>query len=327
MTRRQPPDGLQSTRKSRTFYPTDSALEARMRAASPAGTYAFFLHEDLDRVMPYNMGHPGRFQARVTGPDALKAQPLIEQAFSGEGWRPSLYDSVREFAATIARHLVFSGPVTYEIDYLYPLAADSDRQAEFRLELVAPGTLSHHGRQPIQYVPAAYGGSRDKTGMTYVELDPATLITFRLGAAEEATVREIINFLKTASALDGPGARLMAQGGDAYSFAEHQRKRGELIAKITEPIGWNARDLFKDNRLEPYDAWRKLRFLEFTIKIRGLIVERLNAAIAQVGNRLGFRAAIELEGLPTLLDVEQAKNDLETGQRSIRELTIFAMQV
>lgn len=58
MRRRQPTDGLRSTRRSRTFYSTDPALEARMRAASPAGTYAFYLHEDLDRVMPYNMGHP-----------------------------------------------------------------------------------------------------------------------------------------------------------------------------------------------------------------------------------------------------------------------------
>lgn len=48
MRHRQPADGLRSTRRSRTFYPTDPALEARMRAASPGGIFAFYLHEDLD---------------------------------------------------------------------------------------------------------------------------------------------------------------------------------------------------------------------------------------------------------------------------------------
>ena len=71
--------------------------------------------------------------------------------------------------------------MTYEIDYLYP--------AGRRLPVPRPNSgssscpqarSSYHGRQPIQYVPAAFGGPRDKTGLTYVDLDPATLVTFRL---------------------------------------------------------------------------------------------------------------------------------------------------
>ena len=300
-----------------------------MRAASPTGTYAFYLHEDLDRVMPYSMGHPPRYHAEVTGPDALKAQPLIEQALNGEQRRHLLYDSVRAFASTTARHLIFSGPVTYEIDYLYPPAEEpGSTPAGFRLELIAPGTLNYQGSQPIQYVPAAYEGPRDKTGMTYVELDPATLVTFRLERADEVTVRKIIKFLRTASALDMTGATLITQDTKgAFSFAEHQRKRGELIAEITEPIGWNARGLFRDNHLEPYDTWRKLRFLEFTIRLRDLIMDRLNVAIAQAGEKIGFHAALELVGLTTLPDVERAKDDLRSGKRSIRDLERFAMQL
>lgn len=103
--------------------------------------------------------------------------------------------------------------------------------------------------------------------------------------------------------------------------------RGELIAKITEPIGWNARDLFNDNHLEPYNTWRKLRFLQFTIGIRDVIMERLNQAIARAGERIGFQAAIELNGLATHFDVEKVKDDLNTGRRSIREIERFAMQL
>jgi len=299
-----------------------------MESGSPSGLYAFCLHEDLDRVMPYNMGHPPRLQARVTGPDALKTRPLIDQALNLDGHRHQLYDSVRDFTVTTARHLIFTGPVTYEIDYLYAPGQEPDSApAGFRLELIAPGTLGHHGHQPIQYVPTAYGGPRDKTGMTYVELDPADLVTFQLPQVGEVTVRKIVNFLRTAATLDGSGLSLSQDSRGTYSFSEHQRRRGELFAKVTKPIGWDGRDLFKDNHLESYGTWRRIRFLEFTIGLRDLILGRLNSAITQAGKRIGFQAAIELDGLLTLADVEKAKDDLRTGKRSNGDLERFAAQL
>lgn len=328
MRRPRPADGLRSTRRSRTFYPVDPALQQRMRATSFEGYYTFLLHQDLDFVIPYTMDRPGGPEARVTGPDADRAAPLIERALSGRDWTPSLSDSVRRFVSSTAQHLVIGGPVTYEIDYLYPEAGTSATPTEFRLELVPPGTLSHHGRQPIQYIPAAFGGPQDKTGLTYVDLDPATLVTFRLDRAEEAAVRKMASFLRAASSLQGADMPLMEQstrGGTPYSFAEHQRERAELFAKVTEPIGWNVRGLFQDDHLAPYDVWRQLRFLEFKIRLRDMIMDRLNTTLSEVGSKLGFRAAIELSGLPTLQDVDDAKSDLRTGRRSLNDLATFAI--
>lgn len=322
------PDGLRSSRKSRTFYPTEPGLEERMRAVSFEGYYTFLLHQDLDFVIPYTMGDHGGPQARVTGPDAVRAAPLIEAALADEDWTPPFPDLVRKFVSSTAQHLVIGGPVTYEIDYLYPRDATSSPPAGFRLELVPPGTLSHHGRQPIQYVPTAFGGPRDKTGLTYVKLDPATLVTFRLAQAEEAAVRKMITFLRAANAFQGAETALMEQStrdGTPYSFTEHHRELGDILAVVTEPIGWNARSLFQGDRLAPYEVWRQLRFAEFKIRLRDLIMERLNAALAKAGGRLGFEAAIELSGLPSLQDVDKAKGDLRTGHRSLADLAVFAM--
>jgi hypothetical protein len=328
MRRPRPADGLRSTRRSRTFYPVDPALQERMRAASFEGSYTFLLYQDLDFVIPYTMGRGGAPEARVTGPDAARAAPLIERALSGQDWTPSISDSVREFVSSTAQHLVIGGPVTYEIDYLYPKAGASATPTEFRLELVLPGTMSYHGRQPIQYIPAAFGGPQDKTGLTYVDLDPATLVTFRLDRAEEAAVRKLVSFLRAASSLQVAEMPLMEQamrGGTAYSFAEHQRERGELFARVTEPVGWKVRGLFQDNHLAPYDVWRQLRFLEFKIRLRDLIMGRLNTTLLEVGSQMGFQAAIELSGLPTLQDVDDAKNDLRSGRRSLDDLATFAV--
>jgi hypothetical protein len=303
-------------------------MQARMRATSFEGYYTFLLYQDLDFVIPYAIGRESEPAARVTGADADMAAPLIERALADREWTPPLSDSVREFVSSTAQHLVIGGPVTYEIDYLYPADSASSRPVEFRLELVPPGTLAHHGKQPIQYIPATFGGPRDKTGMTYTDLDPATLVTFRLEPAAEATVRKIVSFLRTASQLQASEMPLMEQsmrGDTPYSLAEHQHIRAELFAKITEPIGWNVRGLFQDNHLAPYDVWRQLRFLEFKIRLRDLIINRLNVALCEVGSQLGFRAAIELSGLPTLQDVSAAKDDLQSGRRSLSDLATFAI--
>jgi hypothetical protein len=218
--------------------------------------------------------------------------------------------------------------VTYEIDYLYPAADSPGRPVEFRLELVLPGTLSYHGRQPIQYVLTAFGGPQDKTGLTYIDLDPATLVTFHLDPVAEAAVRKMVSFLRAANSLQGAEMPLIEQsmrGSTPYNFTEHQRELGELFARVTEPIGWNVRGLFQDNHLAPYDVWRQLRFLEFKIRLRDLIMDRLNIALAEVGRQMGFRAAIELVGLPALQDVDEAKGDLNSGRRSLDDLATFAI--
>jgi hypothetical protein len=40
---------------------------------------------------------------------------------------------------------------------------------------------------------------------------------------------------------------------------------------------------------------------------------------------VGFQAAIELTGLPTLQDVEDAKSDLQAGQQSMTDLVRFTI--
>ncbi len=71
--------------------------------------------------------------------------------------------------------------------------------------------------------------------------------------------------------------------------------------------------------------WRQLRFLEFKVGLRDLIMNRLNATLSDVGAHPGFQATIELRGLPTLQDVHEAKDDLRSGRRGLSELARFAI--
>jgi hypothetical protein len=327
--RRSANDDLDSTRRSRSFYPVhDPDLAARMHAVSFEGYYTYLLHQDLNFVFPYDLGRGHDPAARVISPDADRAESLIEDAISDRDGHPSLTDALRAFVNSTAQYLVISGPVTYEVDYLRPAGTPPERPTSFRLELVIPGTLAEHEGRPIQYLPAAFGGPKDKTGLHYVELDPATLVTFRLDPDLEVPVRKLINFLRAANQQQGSEATLMEKsitGASPYNFSEHQRERSELFAKVTQPVGWNVRGLFRVNHLEPYEVWRQLRFLEFKVRLRNSIMDRLNATIAEVGKRLGFVASIELTGLPTLQDVESAKEDLQLGRRGLSDLAAFAI--
>lgn len=329
--RRQRPadDGLESTRRSRTFYPVhDPNLQARMHAVSFEGLYTSLLHQDLDFIVPYDLGRGDSPSVRVIGPDADRAWPLIEDAISGGDRIRSLPDALRNFVGSTAQYLVIAGPVTYEIAYLRQADTPPDRLTSFRLELVLPGTLAQLRGRPIQYVPAAFGGPQDESGLHYVDLDPATLVTFQLDPDLEGPVRKMVKFLRAANLQQEADAGLMEQtmaGASPYNFSQHQRERSELFAKITQPVGWNVRGLFKDGHLEPYDVWRQLRFLEFKVRLRDSIMDLLNATIADVGVQLHFEASIELTGLPTLQDIESAKEDLRHGRRALNDLANFAI--
>jgi len=253
---------------------------------------------------------------------------MITQALSTNEHTYWLTDALERFVRSAAQNLVLAGPVTYEINYLYPVEGESAAEPmRFRLELIAPGTMSYHGTTPIQYVLSTFGGPTDSTGLTYVELDPQTLVTFHLPDPIEDQVKKIIHFLRAANREQVSGSALLDQsmrGKSGYSFTRHQEELAELFAAATAPIGWNARGLFTYNHLEPYDVWRELKFMEFKTRVRQAILHQLNDVLAQIGSVLRFEAQIELVGVVALSDIEQAMEDMRSGARSIGQLARFA---
>jgi hypothetical protein len=327
---RRPDNDMRSSRRSYTFYPVDSPeLAERMKVAYPIeGFYTYLLLQDLDHVVPYSIGRDGGERARVVGRDADDALPLIAEALSERSY-PSLQDGIRQFVNRAAQQLVLGGPCTYEVAFLSRANAPAEnRPVGFRLELVTPGTLGERSGAPIQYVLPTLSTLRDRNGLSYVELDPATLVRFTLPGELEKPVRRLVQFLITANQEQGKEFGLMetsVREKTDYNFSAHKRERGELFAQVSQPVGWNIRDLFPDNQLEALQVWRRIRFLEFKVRVRDSILARLNDVIALAGVRVGFEAAVELEGLPTIQDVEAAKDDLKTGRRGLGDLALWAI--
>src|SRR5204862_5582066 len=110
------------------------------------------------------------------------------------------------------------------------------------------------------------------------------------------------------------------QGPTQYEPEVHRDETGELIAAATVPIGWTVRDLYTKHRLDPYIAWRALRFLGFKIRLRDAAMDGVNRALTIAGSLLDFEVHIELSGVPTAADVEAGLADLEAGRRSLSDL-------
>jgi hypothetical protein len=332
MRRRHREPELIGTRRSKSFYPVDSPqLQDRMARAIPRGYYTHLLEQDLDHVVPYTMGRGDGPTAVAVGDDTEhRAALLISNALSARQSHAWLDDSIRTFINRTAQILVLYGPATYEIDYLSRPDAESDQPPEaFGLDLIPLGTLAHRGKQPIQYVLPTLGTLKDKSGLTYVELDPTTLVTFNLAPESDRDVRKVVSFLTLANTEQEGTYALATQamrGPSPYRFSEHLKEKADLFARATEPIGWNVRELFTTNHLEPYDLWRSLRFLEFKVRLREAILAQLNQALDVIGKTMGFAVTIELRGLASLADVEAAQLDLASGRRGIGELKRFAVE-
>lgn len=326
MTRHEEP--VRSSRKSYTFYPVDSPeLAQRIESAvSFEGFYTYLLHQDLDHVVPYRLGRDDRGEARMVGRDAERASELVAAALSDRDYHPSLEDGVRDFFGTTAQYLVLGRPVTYEIEYLYRASAPENASPEwFGLHLIQPGTLDEHNGQPVQYVLPTISSQRDTNGLSYVDLDASTLVRFTLPPELAKPVRRLVSFLKTANAEQGSELALVEQamtGSSPFSYDEYRRQQRDLFARVTEPVGWNARDLFTEGRLEPFGVWRQIRFLEFKVKLRNKICEDLNATISLVGEKMGFEAKLELDGLPTLETIESLKSDFRSGRQGFGDLVM-----
>lgn len=328
--RRNRDANLRSSRLSHSYYPVDNPeLAQRMQNAFPIdGFYTHLLYQDLGGVVPYTLGRDDGGRARLVGADAERALPIVSAALS-DRMVPSLQDGVRDLVSSTAQHLVFGGPCTYELAFLFPPDAKSDdHPVGFELPLITPGTLSTRDRAPIQYVLPSLSDLRDANGLSYVTLNPDRLMQFTLPEDLVAPVGRLVSFLETANKEQNKEYGLMEQSvikRTDYEFSAHKLEQGQLFAEVTRPVGWNVRELFSDNQLEPYVTWRRIRFLEFKVKLRDRILDRLNDVMKLAGSKLGFEVTIQLEGLPTIEDIDRAKDDLRTGRRGLLELAEFAI--
>ncbi len=298
----------------------DPRLRARPRYHEHP--YTHMLIDDISlAIIPFPSAarRNAKYQASIV-PENPELEEVVSYALSdprsrGRDLVGALYDFVTEAARMIAGY----GEAICEIVYL--LEPETDEPLAFDFSFIQPLTVYRRRGELVQYIPA---GVVSELGIAqHVTLSPDCVLFFYLPKTvrrEWAGIMDILVPMK----LVPPDFSLPAFGTGAprvpFDLDSHHHTRRLLIMKSVRDIGWNARQYPQDGFLEYYWLHRYLLFERFRIEIRESIIATLNEGLSRVGAKLGLTGQIQIDGLPTLEDVERAQEHLRNGDRSVEDI-------
>lgn len=104
----------------------------------------------------------------------------------------------------------------------------------------------------------------------------------------------------------------------------HKEAVDAHLRSETRELGWDGRDSFTDGMLDPHRVWRDLQFARFQLAVRAPIIAGLQEAIYIAGQVSGFDGRIEVNGLLTAQELDEAATHLAKGTRSLTALSCLA---
>ena len=324
---RDPYRDLHSNRSSYP-YALDTAeplllKHLRRHRRQPSGFYGYMFVEDASSLLPWGRGFDEGFTTTIT-PSTPELSDLLCNALPGiNGFRSTLSDAIRQHLEWAARQLLL-GNAPYEVDYLTESADPTAQPVGFQIGWIFPTEsveqLEVGRRRYVQYVPARVGGTGRKNGLHYRELNERNLTVLRLGWRRRRTLRHAFAVMRAA---DSQRATPQHIATTPNSYFEPERFRARMAGEIltaTRDLGWYGRSMFDEHMLGPYLVWRHLQFQRFKIELRDFILKDLIATLQRAARQLGESVRIDLAGLLTSDDVDQAEADLRTGGRHFSEL-------
>jgi len=314
---------LRSSQKS-VHFPREEVAEADRKARDKSHRYMelypHMLIEDISlRIMPTG-GRTNNKNFRVEwASEDTDVEAVIVQSISHHH-RWGLAEAACEFFHDCAQTMMIYGIAVYEIVMFS--SQDTGEAINFRLVQINPDSLAITADSVIQNIPKSVA-ERHKIN-TEVSI-PRDLTQIFL--VPESIRNKFDVVMDKLSMLSSPGpTELMFPENTStqsipYDYSKHMRLRAIAILDAVKEIGWNARRMpEEDDVLEYYWLERRLRFEEFLIDIRSCILAGLNEAVMKAGREIGFAGVIEIEGLPSLEDVEESRRRLSVGEGRFDEM-------
>jgi hypothetical protein len=281
--------------------------------------YPSMLIEDVQiGVMPYGRRTANKPFAISLCPSNEEFANLITKGLPTYHRYRNIEDALCHFIKECAQSLIPFNRVVYEIAYLTD--SENSRIVGFELVYIPPHSLTQHRDKFAQIIPAhiPIAGSPER----YIELSRDSILIFE----PPPKIRNILPIiLESLSKLGSLGmSRIMrtshATKNSAYDFNTHLKMSKFAFAQITKEIGWNGRNILTDNILEYYLVYRQLLFEKFKIEIRDTILETLNSGLEGIGSKLDYSGKLEISGLPTLKEIDEAFYSLDKGDRTFKEI-------
>jgi len=283
-----------------------------------AESYSHMLIEDVcNQILPIDSHFgKGSYLPRIAPEDRM-IEALICRGIAGQRYERNIAYALHEFFRNCVQAIGVYGNASYEI--VYSVKPGTSKPMGFRFEPLSPVPHGRHG-QYCQRIPRQIAKSKGVPSRMKLPEDIVLVCNPRISLRITETLRCLATLSDPVSldlALSKSGER---RERVPYDWEAHRRSHSLAIASTCRDIGWEARNLFRNDILEYYSIHRKLKFARFVMELRDSILAMLNEGIARVGKELGFSAQIVLEGLPVLGDVEKAEGYLRTGERPFKEI-------
>lgn len=282
----------------------------------PVGSYAQMLIDDISTgILPY-----GSREEKYTSltPSDAKYERILAYALSQHSYyrQLDLVGESRSFIELVAGTVARFGNCVCEVVELKDPATADGKTVAFRLPKLNPLTVRKQGKLWKQFVP------QENENLLELTLPLERLIVFDLPQQHRAYWQKMIESLKLLdlSFPDLTDRDSSRSPRNAFDYKAHHELLDQAILRITRDIGWDMRRNTPDGITEYYWLHRRLRFVKFRIELRDHIIDTLNVGLKTMRSLLGTESLIELQNLPTIVDVEQAEEDLRSGTRSVKEI-------
>jgi len=278
------------------------------------------LPEDVSLgIMPIG-GRSSRPDFKVTlCPADKSAKEIIAAGLNRRdyGYGRSLADSLYEFFRLLAADLCAAEQAVFEIVYLEE--PQTEKVIGFELAFISENQIVEKKGQLYQSVPPEL--ARERNISQLIPLAREDLMIFKAPADFEKPLRDVRQNLGQLDEKRFPMMMLEAtKTNTPYDFIAHQRSMKLALVEAVKPIGWNARGSFNDCVLSYYWIHMSLTFEKFKIQLREAMLTTLNGGLERIGEKIGFKAQIKIDGLPTLADVDTASNNLNSGAMPFTEV-------
>ncbi len=308
-------DDLESSQMSISYWSgqgdEDAKLKARPDYYSLSNTH-MLIQDVSNAVLPAPGYTKAKYEIQLA-PTNADLEDLIVKALRDRGHRRSLTDAAYDFFQECASTMTAFGRADYEIVYL---SNTEGKIIAFALSRIQPLTLVSRRGRVWQYVPKRIAHERDLSSQ-YVKLVPEDVVSFRLPMHVQRHHRRMMESLAFMSINFLPDFTMTNLKGETrvpFDLGEFSRVQKIALARSTREIGWNGRQLFRERILEYYFFYRHLVFERFKCEMRNSIVETLNLGIQRAGSQIGFEVGLNINGLATLTDIEDALRKLKDGE-------------
>lgn len=291
--------------------------------------YSHMLTEDVyASIMPYSHhgDHTETPVVQISSPNDLVEECLILALSGNDYHRNDLKEAVSDFFRECVSTIMHEGQAIYEI--VRYIDEDIQEMSFSKLERVPNRNIRFFLGQPFQILPRVEDFEDKEPRVKMIKRDKLVLFKmprlyrtafktlqlqldgFGKGGVQDLHIKALEEANRKKTSTLNPKINVM----DGYKFSDL------AVLSATNSIGWNVRDISSKDLQEYFLLVRLLRFARFKLRLRNSMLSTINDNLTRLLSGCAYDGKIEIHGLPTEEDIQQAEQDLERGRRRFNDI-------